>query len=470
MQDNKLKEILSAPLNNSDETENAASITKTNQPSLDKKATSSTTIERRQFFKKAGGAVAATLVGAAALKSSAQAQDNGYLKSNKIPTEAAPGLTGRERGNGRNLVGTERANRALQIRVEAALRERAVPIPNHPDNGDEDQYRNRNYFGNFSKGLRHDPVTGEVDPQAYRALLAAIESEQFSAFENLAPFLGCSDPALQRPLVNPLAGNGFDLEGTDPAQLSIIENGVRRPFRPAPAFASAEEAGEMVELYWMSLLRDVPFDQYGTNSTAIAAANDLSNMTDFRGPKVNGRVTAQTLFRDTYPGCTKGPYISQFLIRGTSNSIPGVPDVPNGISFGAQRIDLRVRSYAANTDYMTNFNDWLNIQNGCVPTLAIPLDNLGLTYLRDGRGMGVYVRLDVLYQAYFVAALSLINGVTLNETTTPFLFRFPPLILEPLVAARGRDDTPALSALTKSVPYVCWPSVAPFSMGPKIGQ
>ena len=424
MQDNKFKQELLAQLNEAGDTANGGLSAEISQSSFDNQVASPATIERRQFFKKAGGAVAATIVGVTALKS-AQAQDNGYLKSGKLTTEAAPGLTGQERSGGRNLIGTERANRALQIRVEAALRERAVPIPNHPDNDDEERYRNQNYFGNFSKGLRHNPVTGEVDPQAYRAFLAAIESEQFSAFESLAPFLGCSDPALQRPFVNPLSGNGFDLEGTDPAQLSIIENGARRPFRPAPAFASAEEAGEMVELYWMSLLRDVPFDQYRTNPTAIAAANDLSNMTDFRGPKINGRVTPKTLFRDTYPGCTKGPYISQFMIRGTSNNIPGVPDVPNGISFGAQRIDLRIRSYAANTDYMTNFNDWLNIQNGCVPSLGIPLDNLGLTYLRDGRGMGQYVRLDVLYQAYFVAALSLIDGVTLNETTTPFIFHFP---------------------------------------------
>ncbi len=230
---------------------------------------------------------------------------------------------------------------------------------------------------------------------------------------------------MQRPFTNPLAGNAYDLEGTDPAQLAIVENNARRSFRAAPAFASAEAAGEMVELYWMSLLRDVPFDVYDTNALAQAAANDLSNMSDFRGPKIGGRVTTQTLFRDSFPGCTTGPYISQFLIRGTMNNIPGVPDLPAGVSFGAQRLDQRIRSYAAGTDYLTNFSDWLNVQNGCNPNLNIPLDNLGLTYLRDGRGIGTYVRLDVLYQAYFVAALILINGITLNESTSPFVFRFP---------------------------------------------
>jgi len=155
------------------------------------------------------------------------------------------------------------------------------------------------------------------------------------------------------------------------------------------------------------------------------AAADLSNLSDFRGPKINGRVTTHTLFRDSFPGCTTGPYISQFLLRGTRNNIPGVPHLPAGVSFGAQRLDQRIRCYAAGTDYLTDFAHWLDVQNGCNPDLNIPFDNLGLSYIRDGRGIGQYVRLDILYQAYFVAALILINGITLNESTSPFVFRFP---------------------------------------------
>ena len=33
----------------------------------------------------------------------------------------------------------------------------------------------------------------------------------------------------------------------------------------SPAFASAWRAGEMVEVYWAALLRDVPFTEYGTH-------------------------------------------------------------------------------------------------------------------------------------------------------------------------------------------------------------
>ena len=387
----------------------------------DKTAINLPNIERRKFLGRAGGLLAAVTLGLV----STRAQDDGGFRTRRtLPTKSAPGLDNHE-GVGRgDLTGRARAARAFEIRTEAALREYQTPIPAHPNNGDETRYQNQNYIGNYSKGLRHNEF-GEVEMPAYQAFLSAINSARFSAFENLRPFQGCTDAALQRPFTNPLAGNAYDLEGTDPAQLAIVENGVRRPFRAAPALASAEAAAEMVELYWMSLLRDVPFDSYETNSLAQAAANDLSNMSDFRGPKIGGRVTTQTLFRDGFPGCTVGPYVSQFLIRGTMNNIPGVPDLPAGISFGAQRIDQRIRSYAAGTDYLTAFADWLIVQNGCNPNLNIPLDNNGLTYIRDGRGIATYVRLDVLYQAYFVAALILINGITLNESTSPFVFRFP---------------------------------------------
>ncbi|MDQ3747764.1 MAG: vanadium-dependent haloperoxidase [Acidobacteriota bacterium] len=382
-----------------------------------------TPIVRRKFISQVGSLMAGVTLAALSLKS-VRAQGGDFSTMRKLPSGIPTGQDFNARDGNVNLTGAARADRAYEIRVKAAHRERNLPILAHPDNGDEALYHNQNYFANFSKGLRHNEF-GEVETQAYHALLAAIGSGQFSDFENLRQFQGCSDALRQRPFVNPLGGNAYDLEGTDSAQLAIEENGTRRPFRPAPAFASAEEASEMVELYWMALLRDVPFDTYDTNSLAQEAAADLSNLSDFRGPKINGQVTTQTLFRDSFPGCTTGPYISQFLLRGTSNNIPGVPHLPAGVSFGAQRFDQRIRNYAAGTDFLTNFTSWLDVQNGCNPALDIPFDNLGLTYIRDGRSIGQYVRLDILYQAYFVAALILINGITLNESTSPFVFRFP---------------------------------------------
>ena len=55
--------------------------------------------------------------------------------------------------------------------------------------------------------------------------------------------------------------------------------------RSAPKVNSKEEAAEAVELYWMALLRDVPFTQFTNNNLVETAAAELSGLTDFTGPK-----------------------------------------------------------------------------------------------------------------------------------------------------------------------------------------
>ena len=131
--------------------------------------------------------------------------------------------------------GKKRAKQAQNTRIDAANAQRAVQIPDHPDNGDEARYATR--IGNYSKGLKHDPSTGEVDATAYNALLAAIASGNNADFDSIVTrgLFGCADPLRQRRQVNPQSAYTFDLEGTDSHQLAM---------RPAPAFASAEEAGD----------------------------------------------------------------------------------------------------------------------------------------------------------------------------------------------------------------------------------
>ena len=63
------------------------------------------------------------------------------------------------------------------------------------------------------------------------------------------------------------AGLAFELMGGDPR--SFVQ-------RPAPAFASGEEAAEIAENYWQALLRDVPFSAYATSPLANAAAADMT--------------------------------------------------------------------------------------------------------------------------------------------------------------------------------------------------
>jgi hypothetical protein len=290
--------------------------------------------------------------------------------------------------------GRARAESSERIRLEAAERESNVPIPFHQDNGDEARYPSK--IGNYSKNLKHDPITGEVDPAAYQAMIGAISTGRYSDFEALATngHFGSADPTVQRRLVNPGSGYAFDLEGTDSHQLRLA---------PAPAFASGQEAGEMVELYWMALLRDTNFADYETSPLAQVAAADLSKLSDFRGPKAGGLVTTQTLFRDTYPGCTIGPYISQFLLQPCN--------------FGAMRIDSRMVTVAPGVDYMTDFSSWLSVQNG-VNTPPIP--TVGLAYCRSGRDLTHYVNIDQLFEAYFVSCVNLLSNSYLANLGNPY--------------------------------------------------
>src|ERR1700737_913566 len=64
--------------------------------------------------------------------------------------------------------GRARAERSEEIRNRGAEAESNVDIPHHQDNGDEARYANK--IGNYSKNLKHDPNTGEVDLHAYEAL------------------------------------------------------------------------------------------------------------------------------------------------------------------------------------------------------------------------------------------------------------------------------------------------------------
>jgi hypothetical protein len=278
------------------------------------------------------------------------------------------------------LTPEQRAQRAFDIRVEAAQTARDVPIPAHPSNGDEELYPDK--LGNYSKGLPHNNL-GEVDVNAYDALLFALSSGDPEDFENVP--MGCPDPARQRKLVNPQAGLAFDLEGTDSHQFAIP---------PAPALASAREASEAVELYWMAHLRDVEFTDYSRDRLAAAAARELSLLSDFRGPRQGGFVTPQTLFRDNLPGTLAGPYVSQFMLKSTP--------------FGVELVERKMMTLRPGIDYMTSFSDWLDIQRGCQPAQTHEFDPVR-RYIRNPRDLAQWVHIDVLFQAYFNAALILLH-------------------------------------------------------------
>jgi hypothetical protein len=290
----------------------------------------------------------------------------------------------------------QRADMSQEIRDTAAQNERNIPIPAHPDNGDEARYTTK--IGNYSKGLPHNGI-GEVDLTAYQTLLTALGSGQVNDFENIT--LGGAVP-----LVDPQAGLAYDLEGTDSQQLYLP---------PPAALASDVKAAEAVELYWMALLRDVPFSRYSSSHLAEGAAKELSSLPAFsrRLDGVHEPVTAKTLFRGFTDGDLKGPYISQFLYQT--------------LEFGAAEIVQRFQTLLPldqdGTDWMTDFPSWLDVQNGVgnnaaawkTPSAAPNRIDPVRRYIRCGRDICQYVHIDVLFEAYFNACLYLIhNNAPLN--------------------------------------------------------
>lgn len=252
-------------------------------------------------------------------------------------------------------------------------------LSEHVTNGDEAAYAQK--LGNFSKGLPHNEL-GEVNPDAYGAFVHACATGAPADFEAIP--MGC--PAANRlKLTNPQSGLAFDLEGMD-SHATFIP--------PAPSFSSAEQACEILENYWMALARDIPFSEYDTHPLTHAAAQDLSRISDFRGPKIGNRVTTGTLFRGLTPGDLTGPYISQFFLLAAP--------------YGANYIEQRIRTAVPNEDFMTDFSEWLSVQRGFPPAAQNHFD-AERRYIRKGRDIASWVHLDVLYQAYFHAMLILLQ-------------------------------------------------------------
>lgn len=282
----------------------------------------------------------------------------------------------------------QRANDCAKLRRDAALAGQQATPQNlqHPNNEDENLYPNK--IGNYSKGLPHNN-DGTVVLSAYNALVNALNSGRPADFDAI-PLGGT------RGLTNPQSGLAFDMQGPDAHALV-------QP--PAPAFASREQAAEISENYWMALLRDVPYSQYSTNPIANAAAADLTLYgADFKGPKSGGAVTTATLFRGLTPGDRLGPYISQFFYHDCN--------------FGANKIEQKITTTVPGVNYMTDFPTWLAVQRGIAqgPDAFDPVPR----YIRDGRDIGQWVHIDVLFQAYFQAFLVLANAGAPFDDGNPY--------------------------------------------------
>ena len=170
----------------------------------------------------------------------------------------------------------------------------------------------------------------------------------------------------------------------------------------------------MAELYWMALARDVPFTRYVEDPAGVirAAVADLNNFAYFfsgptyrqaygfapepsysnnppntwwppeqrglpvaaRASKRPLRLTRRKLFRGFTAGDQVGPYVSQLLLR----------DIP----YGSQVIPGRIRTLDPNVNFMTSYDEWLIVQNGC-DREQTNCDDVR-RFIRNGRDLGQF--------------------------------------------------------------------------------
>jgi hypothetical protein len=335
---------------------------------------------RRRFLAQVGAAVTGGAVFGKTVLASAQSNNSTAVGSN------FPALASRSH---------PRVRRCFAIRLAAANDEARIAAAPQTTNGDEERYPDK--CGTYSKAILQDGI-GLVNLNAFQSFKRALISGNPVDFENIT--MGGT-----RTLNGPQSGLAVGLEGSDGVQLGNApcpnnqENVVIVP--PAPPLASTAYGTELVELYWASLLRDVAFTDFVSNTTAIEAAQELSAMPSYAGPRDNnGHVTPALLFRGGFPGETIGPYISQLCITPTF--------------LGVQEMNQQMVTYAAGIDYMTDPTTFQQVQNGIDTGLFNQFDPQR-RFLHDGRGLATFTHLDVLYQAYFTAYLVLNTlGVPLN--------------------------------------------------------
>ena len=124
---------------------------------------------RRKFLGQVGAA-ATFAAGALASPSVSSAQDVGIGSNSPGGIAPLAGVTNR------------RVIEAMELRVAEAIGDAGVPAATNVNNGDEARYADKG--GTYTKGLLHDNF-GRVDLRAYQTFKTALNSGEFSDFQNI---------------------------------------------------------------------------------------------------------------------------------------------------------------------------------------------------------------------------------------------------------------------------------------------
>lgn len=338
-------------------------------------------------------------------------------------------------------------NRATQLSTEV---DHPQPEPNRDEKAP--------YIFSFTKGMAHDQNGLLSDTADFEAFRAGTQDHDPATFAQARPYRGAfgdTDTSalgtlkVYRRWESPTAGHAYVLEGPDPFAVQMP---------PAPEAGSAEFAAEMAEVYQMALHRNVGVAAFmdkalidgltkadGTdvskackdrivddNADAVKAAKCLAKMRWFAGEADDNQpdhiktrrrhgatVTPATMYRGLGEDAWATPFLSQFMVMGSggANKDERTQNRAKGmIQYGAQKIAQMVRVAQPEKDYMTSWEDWLHVQNGLNARALLPMNGSDAEFMADAyrpmarlRDLATYVHDDQLYQAYFNAALILLD-------------------------------------------------------------
>ncbi|HYL27030.1 MAG TPA: phosphatase PAP2 family protein [Candidatus Nitrosotalea sp.] len=283
---------------------------------------------------------------------------------------------------------SERRRRALDIRNNAARAQYDRDSAINHSNGDESRYADRR--ASFFKTLPQNEL-GEVDTAAFARFVEIIERGDAVAFESIP-----RDPRAVERLNDPQAMYAYDLVAADSSAEHV---------RPAPAFASAQMAVEMGELYWQSLALDVPFAAFDDDPLIAAAVADLNAFAEPLEAGQTKAVNPRTIFRSALAGSLQGPLISQFLLL----------DVP----YGPTTIVQQYRSPKAGERFLIDAAEWVACQRGAATTAKISYSTK--RWIANSADLAAYVHRDFSFQPHMHAALIAASyGVEALSPTNPY--------------------------------------------------
>lgn len=265
----------------------------------------------------------------------------------------------------------------------------------------------RTYPFIYAKGLPHDSTTGFPVADAVDKMICSIES---GSRDDLTTIV-----LNDRKLENPHGGLAFSLMGNDSSSVTF-------PRAPKELdVTSNEKVLEMLEVYQMARLRDVPFSAFRLEANENAEYDNKikSYMSDLNKAiqtirdsggcialplNADKEVDKSTFLRGSGQDECVGPYLSQLL----SNR--------DAVTWGGtQTFEMKFKSIEG--DYMNTSEIFNNIQKGS--KADDPMFSATDSFIVDGRGLGSVVRSDALYQFYLQGALQLMEKKTGFQTFNP---------------------------------------------------